>query len=42
MKAEELSYFSSDQMLTTDKNRRSYQSAKKLVEKLAVVTANSC
>ena len=42
MKVEELSQLSSSQMLTTDKNCRSYQSPKKLVEKLAVMTANSC
>ena len=41
MKVEELSQLSSYQMLTTDKYRRSYQYPKKLVEKLAVMTANS-
>jgi hypothetical protein len=42
MKAEELSQLSSYQTLTTDKNLRSYQSPNKLVQKLAVITANSC
>jgi hypothetical protein len=41
MKSEELCYFSSYQTLTTGKNRWSYQSPKKLVEKLALVSANS-
>jgi len=41
MKVEELSQLSSYQMLTTDKNRRSYQYPKKLVKNLAVITANS-
>ncbi len=36
------SQLSSYQMLTTDKNSRSDQSPKKLVQKLAAMTANSC
>jgi hypothetical protein len=42
MKAEELSYLSSYQTLTTDKNRRSYQSAKKLIKKWTVAAVVSC
>jgi hypothetical protein len=40
--AEEHSYLSSYQTLITDKNCRSYQSPKKLVKKLLVMTTNSC
>jgi hypothetical protein len=37
MKAEELNYLSSYQTLRTDKNRRSYQSPKKLVKKWSFI-----
>ncbi len=42
IKAEELSYLSSYQTRRRDNNRRSYQSSKKLVEKLALMSAHSC
>jgi hypothetical protein len=42
IKAKEHSKLFSYQTLTTDKNCLSYQSPKKLVEKLVVMTANSC
>ena len=42
IKAEEHSFISSYQTLTTDKSRGSYQSPKKLVKKLALMSANSC
>jgi hypothetical protein len=42
IKAKELSYFSSYQILTTNKNWRSYQPAKKLLERLTVRIINSC
>jgi hypothetical protein len=42
IKAEETSYLSSYQTLTTEINLRSYQSPKNLVEKLALMSADSC
>ncbi len=40
--AEELSYLSSHQMLTADKNWQRYHACTKLVKKWAVMTAHSC
>ena len=42
MKAKEFSKLSSYQTPTTDKNRRSYQSAKKIIKEWTVKTVLSC
>ena len=42
IQAEKLSYLSSHQTLTADKNWQSYQSPMKLVKKLALTSTNSC
>ena len=42
IKAEELRNFSSYQTIITDKNWCSYQTAMKLIKKLALMSASSC